>query len=155
MDKLKAIGGYTLAALAIPLMLFTLAALILPQPGEAFIAATGLKTIAKYTGGEVVQTIDHGAYQTQVHRMVFDALLWERQEGFVQVGWTPPDRLPARIDEEIDANGDGQADFRLEVNPAAKQATLTSYADWVQEIEGTYLLTQELAVRVRLRNPSR
>jgi len=102
-----------------------------------------------------VQTIDHGTYQTQVHRMVFDALIGERKEGFIQVGWTPPDSLPAHIDEEIDADGDGQADFRVEVDTANKESTLTPYASWVLELEGTYRLEDSLAVRVYLRNPSR
>jgi hypothetical protein len=87
--------------------------------------------------------------------MVFDALIGERKEGFIQVGWTPPDSLPAYIDEEVDADGDGEADFRVEVNTANKASTLTPYAPWVLELEGTYRLEDSLAVRVFLRNPSR
>jgi len=71
------------------------------------------------------------------------------------VAWAPLDALPARIDEEIDADGDGQADFRVEVDTANKESTLTPYASWVLDLEGTYRLNDTLAVRVRLRNPSR
>ncbi len=87
--------------------------------------------------------------------MVFDALLWERSEGFIQVGWAPSNALPARIDEEIDVDGEGRADLRVEVDTANKASTLTPYASWVLDLEGTYRLNDTLAVRVRLRSPSR
>ncbi len=154
MKIVKAMYGYLLAILGVPLVLF---ALLAPQGGlgERFISATGLTLSPWINGGEVVQTIGHGRYQTHVHRMVFDALIGERKEGFVQVDWLPPYALPARIDEEIDADGDGQADFRVEVVTAAKEATLTPYAPWILELEGTYRLEDSLIVRVTLDNPSR
>jgi hypothetical protein len=71
------------------------------------------------------------------------------------VDWVPLDVLPARIDEEIDADGDGQSDFRVEVDTANKESTLTPHASWVLEPEGTYRLEDSLMIRVRLRNPSR
>ena len=154
MKIVKAMCGYLLAMLGVPLVLF---ALLAPQGGlgERFISATGLTLSPWIDGGEVVQTTDHGTYQTHVHRMVFDALIGERKEGFVQVDWLPPYALPARIDEEIDADGDGQADFRVEVATATKETTLTPYAPWVLELEGTYGLEDSLVVRVTLKNPSR
>lgn len=150
----KAICGYILAALGVPLVLFGFMA---PDMGldELFVSATGLTLSPWIDGGEVVQTIRHGRYQTHVHRLVFDALIGERKEGFVQVDWLPPYALPARIDEEIDADGDGQADFRVEVVTATKEVTLTPYAPWVLELERIYGLEDSLAVRVTLRNPSR
>jgi hypothetical protein len=123
--------------------------------GELFIEVTGLETSANWTGGEVVQTVDHGTYQTRVHRMVFDGLIGERRDGFIQVGWSPPDDLPAHIDEEIDADGDGQADFRIQVDTVKKESTLTPYASWVLELEGTFRIEDELMVRVLLENPAR
>ena len=135
MAHLKSVLGYTAAALSIPIMLAGLFAFIAPEPiGTSFLSATGLKTSANWTGGEVVQTVDHGAYQTEVHRPVFDALIGERQEGFVQVAWRPPEALPARIDEEIDADADGQADFRVELDTATRKATLTPYSPNVLDV---------------------
>ena len=154
MKILKAICGYALAVLSVPMVLIGIMG---PRGGldELFISATGLTVSPWVSGGEVVQTIDHGTYQTHVHRMVFDALIGERKRGFVQMDWVPPDALPAHIDEEIDADGDGQADFRVEVDTANKETTLTPYASWVLEVDGTYRLKDSLAVRVILRNPSR
>jgi hypothetical protein len=158
MAKLRSVLGYIVAALSILIMVAAVASFILlPDPSLSgpLIAATGLTTSPWYSGGEVARTVDNGAYQTQIHRPVFDALIGERKEGFIQVGWAPLDALPARIDKEIDADGDGQADFRVEVDTANKESTMTPYAPWVLDLEGTYRLNDTLAVRVRLRNPSR
>jgi len=154
MKKLKAFLGYTIAVLTFPLIIVMVMGGI-SGLGDVFIEMTGLRTSANFTGGEVVQTVNHGVYQTQIHRMVFDALIGERKQGFIQVAWAPSGALPARIDEEIDADGDGQADFRLGVDTANKESALTPYASWVLDLEGTYRLNDRLAVRVRLRNPSR
>jgi len=158
MAKLKPVLGYIVAALSILIMVASVFGYILlqePSLSGPLIAASGLTTSPWYSGGEVVRTVDHGAYQTQIHRPVFDALIGERKEGFVQVAWSPLGALPARIDEEIDADGDGQADFRVEVDTPNKESTLTSHASWVLDLEGTYRLEDTLAVRVRLRNTSR
>ena len=154
MNIVKAICGYLMAMLGVPLILLGLMG---PSAGldERFISATGLTLSPWIDGGEVVQTTDHGTYQTHVHRMVFDALIGQRKEGFVQVDWLPPYALPARIDEEIDADGDGQADFRVEAVTATQEVTLTPHAPWVLRLEGIYGLEDSLVVRVILKNPSR
>ncbi|MBN1812029.1 MAG: hypothetical protein JXA14_09360 [Anaerolineae bacterium] len=154
MEKIRPVLGYIMAVFSC-----LISAAILPAIAtlsEPFITATGLTISPNYSGGEVVQTIDHGAYETHVHRMVFDdTLIGERKEGFIQVDWTPLDALPARIDEEIDADGDGQADFRVELDTASKEAMLTPYASWVLELEGAYKPKGFVLVRVRLDNPAR
>ena len=152
MKKLKSILGYIVAALSIPIMMLGVTGFAFPL-GEQFIAATGLEHSANWSGGEVVQTLQHGTYQTEVHRPVFDALIGEHKKGFVQVAWRPADGLPARIDEEIDADADGQADFRVDLDTVAQQATLTPYSANVMELEGVYDLGETLAIRVKLKNP--
>jgi len=154
MAKLESFLGYSIAVLSGLIAIITFPAI--GALAEPFITTTGLTLSPNYTGGEVKQMIDHGGYRTQVHRMVFDdTLIGERKEGFIQVNWTPLGALPARIDEEIDADGDGQADFRVEVNTANKETTLTPYAAWVLGLDGTYKLEESLMIRVRLRNTSR
>jgi len=39
---------------------------------EMVVSATGLTLAPEIDGGEVIQTIEHGTYRTQVHRMVDD-----------------------------------------------------------------------------------
>lgn len=156
MAKLKSVLGYTVAALSMPILIAALAmwSVFDELPGQVASAA-GLKTAANWTGGEVVQTLQHGTYQTEVHRPVFDALIGEHKKGFVQVAWRPADALPARIDEEIDADADGQADFRIELDTVTEQASLTPYSPNVIELQGVYDLDETLAIRVTLKNPRR
>jgi hypothetical protein len=158
MAKWRSFLGYTVAALSIPIMIVAALGTHFPGGPEfvyGFVSATGLKHSANWTGGEVVQTLEHGAYRTEVHRPVFDALIGERKKGFIQVGWAPPDALPARIDEEIDADADGHADFRIELDTATQQASLTPYSPNVIELSGVYNLGDRLTIRVGLKNPRR
>lgn len=154
MAKLKSVLGYTVAALSILIMIAAVLSFTVLDLSGPFISATGLKHSANWSGGEVVQTLEHGTYRTEIHRPVFDALIGERKEGFVQVAWRPADALPARIDEEIDADADGRADFRIELETATRQASLTPYSPNVMELEGVYRLGETLAIRVTLKNPS-
>ncbi len=153
MLKLKSILGYSAAALSILVMLATLGVFVMSDLPESFLSATGLVTSPNYSGGEVVRTIDHGAYRTAIHRPVFDALIGERKEGFIQVAWGPAGALPARIDEEIDVDADGQADVRVELETATRQATLTPYSPNVIDLEGVYRMEEGLAIRINLKNP--
>ena len=155
MAKLRPFLGYSVAALCIPIMIAAVLGVRLLLDVNAFISATGLKHSANWTGGEVVQTLEHGTYRTEVHRPVFDALIGEHKKGFIQVAWAPPDALPARIDEEIDADADGQADFRIELDTGTRQATLTPYTPQVIDLQGVYHLGKSLAIRVALKNPRR
>lgn len=158
MGKLTSALGYIVAVLSILIMVVGDFGYILWDElalSEPLIAASGLVRSPWYSGGEVAQTVDHGAYQTQIHRPVFDAFIGERKEGFVQVAWAPPDALPARIDEEIDADADGRADFRVELDTETRQATLASYTAQVIGLEGVYRLGDSLAIRVALKNPRR
>lgn len=156
MAHVKSVLGYAAAALSIPIVAAGLFVFIFPElTGGAFISATGLKTSANWTGGEVAQTIDHGAYRTEVHRPVFDALIGERREGFIQVAWRPADSLPASIDESIDVDADGQADFAIELETGTHRATLTPSSPDVMDLVGVYDFGERIAIRVKLRNPRR
>ena len=82
MKTLRSILGYGAAALSILIMVATFPSIGIL--GEPLIRATGLTLSPNYTGGEVMRTIDHGTYQTQIHRPVFDdTLIGERKRGFV------------------------------------------------------------------------
>jgi len=155
MKKLQAVLGYTAASLASVLVLAVIFLLIGGGLDKMIGAATGLTLAPSISGGEVTRTIPHGAYEAQVHRMVFDSLIGQRREGFIQVDWTPLAGLPGSIDEEVDADADGKPDFRVTVDTAKPESTLTSYAPWVLGLEGTYRRKESLSVRVRLKNPAR
>jgi hypothetical protein len=150
MYKLKAFFGYALAVLGLPIVLATFI-------GEGFwtislVSATGLRVSPWYTGDEVAHTVTHDGYETRIHKPVFMALIGEQSEGFVQVDWAPAGKVPAQVAEDIDYNGDGRPEFRLELDTNTQQAKLTPYTPQVIGLRGTYRLTDAWAVRVDLKN---
>jgi hypothetical protein len=151
MKKLTSFLGYLAAAFAILIMIGTVGGVAMGM-GPWIVEAGSLKTSPNWTGGEVARTVDHGSYTTEIHRPVFDALIGEHKEGFVQVAWGEFEALPETIDEDIDYDGDGQADFGICLVTAAKQAELTAYSPNVLELVGVYRLNEKMAVRVRLMN---
>jgi len=150
MKKLQATLGHTWAILAIPLALATL--LGMSFWSQRLVAVTGLTVSPWLTGGPVVRTIEHDGYRTAIHRPVFDGLIGQTREGFVQIAWSARQGLPPRIDEEIDLDGDGQADVRVELDTTSGRAVVTPYAGQVLGLEGAYQLEDSWVVRVRLRN---
>jgi hypothetical protein len=152
MTTFKTILGYSAAVLSLLITLVTMAAWMF-EWGQAFADRTGLVLVPTYSGGEVVRTVDHGAYQTEIHRPIFDALIGETKEGFIQVAWRKADALPAQINEAIDFDADGQADFHVSLDTATRQATLTPLTQNVLGLKGVYSLGETLAIRVTLRNP--
>jgi len=151
MSTIKAILGYTLAVLGVPIVLATFIGM--DAFAELFVSTTGLVVSPWFSGGEVAATVEHDGYETRIHQTVFQALIGERREGFVQVDWAPIDELPDTIDEEIDYDDDGSADFRVEFDTQEQQAQITPYSEQVIFLEGVYQVKEEaLAIRVRLKN---
>lgn len=153
MRKLRAVMGYALAGLALVIVLATLMGMNTWE--KALVAGTGLRVSPWYTGDEVVRTDSHGRYETRIHRPVFQALIGERDEGFVQVDWAPADSLPAGLDDAIDYDGDGVVDFLVRLDTNAGQAEVTPVEPDVLGLRGTYRLDDGWAVRVDVRNSNR
>jgi hypothetical protein len=131
-------------------LLFFAAFFGMPFFASQLVAVTGLHVHPLYTGGEVAQTIDHERYLTLVHRPVFDGLIGQRSTGFVQIEWQPKDaNLPETLDEQIDFDQDGKADFRVQLNTGTDVTTL-------EPLDRRVLSAQEIMrveiLRVNLRN---
>ncbi len=150
MSKVKVFLGYALAALGLPIALATFMGLGFWS--ETLASATGLRVSPWVTGDEVARTVTHDGYETRIHKPVFMALIGERSEGFVQVDWAPPGRVPPLMTEDIDYNADGQPDFQVELNTQTAQATVTAYTAQVIGLQGIYRLKDAWAVRVTLKN---
>jgi hypothetical protein len=108
--KLRATLGYTAAALTM------VAALLVPfvlYGGFAKgVAALGLHVDEVYSGGPTLRTIQHGAYTIAVHREVTPHML-QSEKPFVQLDWSPASALPSQVSDDVDVDGDGQADLRV------------------------------------------
>lgn len=146
MNKLKAVLGYLIAALMIPVVLVTLMGM--GPLAEWMVEATGVVLSPWNTGGEVVQTIDHGSYETRIHRPVFDALIGQKRQGFIQVVWAKTESLPETLTEAVDYNADGQVDFEVTLHSSAKTAEWTPSMPNALRMDGPYRIGDGLGVRV-------
>lgn len=150
LGRTASIIGYCLAALTLPVAIATFVGMDFFARG--LVEATGLKVSPWMNGGEVIQVVEHGGYQTQIHQPVFDGLFREKKEGFVQVDWTPLKNLPPGINEEVDFDRDGRADFKIDLDVEAVSAKITKENSRVKSLEGCYKLQDGRAVRIRLIN---
>lgn len=148
--RLQTFLGYTTAVLMMVVVLATFVGM--NSFSHKLISATGLQISPWFSGGEIIRTIDHGSYKTLQHRAVFDALIGQRAEGFVQVDFSPPAALPDKIHEKIDFDLDGKIDFALEYHVSANTAVLTANNPRVLSLAGCYVLKERRAVRVLLQN---
>ncbi len=154
MKSLRSIWGYFQATTVLPIILITFVGL--DFWAESLVAITGLKVSPWYTGGEVIQTINHGSYHTLIHEQVFKGLLWERRKGFIQVAWkTDEKNLPELIEEEFDYDRNGAVDFRIKLNTKTNNANLVPYNQYVLSLTDFYDLKNEKIVRVALKNSNK
>ncbi len=115
--------------------------------------ATEIKVSPRFTGGEVVKTIEHDSYRTSVRRPVFDGLFGPRSDGFVQVDWRPAATLPPVIQEKIDYDGDGREDFLIVLDTVRHAAAISPDIAGVGSAGQVYKLKDGWAVRVPLNRP--
>jgi hypothetical protein len=151
MLKVRSALALAWAALATPIVMATFIGI--PRWSKALAEVTGVVISPWQTGGEVARTIPHDTYRALVRRQVFDGLIGPRAEGFVQVEWTPnPGKaLPPVLQEDVDADGDGRADFAVLLDTAANRVTVRPLSARVLGLERVYDLGGERAVRARLR----
>ena len=149
MLRLKVFVAYTLAVLMVLVAMVTFIGMNFFA--TKLVSTTGIKISPWFTGGEVEQVIDHGQYRTMIHRPVFDGLLGQKKEGFIQIDWEPLAALPDKIDEVIAFKNKSVANFHISLDCQAAAAALTPYNPQVISLEGCYRLKNRLVVRVLLR----
>ena len=118
---------------------------------RTLVAASGVKISPLYSGGEIARSVDHGSYRALVHRPVFDALIGETSEGFIQINWEPLAGLPPVIEEQVDCNGDGKEDFSIRIDTKTGEASLTRINPLVMSIERAVKLDNGWVARVQLK----
>lgn len=152
LESMKPTLGYTWAALCFVLVLAMFVGLSF---WERALAGSGLHVSARFSGGEVRRVLDHGSFETRLHRLVFDGLMGDRAEGFAQIDWVPrsSESLPAVIEEGFDLDGDGSNDMTVRTDTVGMKADLVSKASWVLHAEPLVRADSEIILRVRLRNP--
>lgn len=125
MKIMRTILAYSWAVLGVPLILTTFFGM--ETWARKLVETTGLKVAPKFSGGEVIGTIDHDGYSTIIHEPSFDGLFGPCKQGFVQIDWKSTDRpLPEIISESIDYNQDGAADFSIQIRTQTNQFEFTA-----------------------------
>ena len=150
MKIITSLLGYTIALLCIVITLATFVAM--GYTSRVLIETTGLTVSPWIIGGKIVQTIDHLDYRTDIRQKVFQGLLAERDEGFVQIDWVKKNRFPERIIEEVDLDRDGLQDFRIDFNTIDKRVIISpDNSDLLSRVE-TFDRKQGYTVRIWLKN---
>lgn len=151
MKTVRTILAYSWAFLAVPLILVTFTGM--PTLAKRLVDTTGLKVAPKFSGGEVIKTIQHDGYSTIIHEPSFDGLFRPCKEGFVQIDWkSPKGPLPATIAESIDYNQDGVADFSVQIQTQTDQITFKADNPAVIAAEKIIAILNGKVLRVRLKN---
>ena len=101
-----------------------------------------------------MKIVEHGTYRTIIHRPVYDGLMGERREGFIQIKWQSTAGLPPMIRETVDYDGYDKADFLVTLDTATGETTLIGYNPAVVSVKKTYKLDTGWAVRILLRKVS-
>ncbi len=153
--KLTSVFGYMWAVLCLVVVLATFVGWGFWE--KTLAQGTGLHISPRFSGGEVRQAIDHGSYRTLLHRLVFDGLVSERADGFVQIDWVPQGKqsLPSMLEEDFDINGDNTIEFRVRLDTASGKVELLKQTSWVLGLEPVISADSERILRVRLRNPDK
>ncbi|MDD3169076.1 MAG: hypothetical protein PHC91_06385 [Eubacteriales bacterium] len=148
--SMKSTLGYTWAVMGIPIMLVLIMGMDFWM--NIFFIDSGVKYSERITGGEVKTVRDYGDYSAQIHEPVFEGLFKDTKSGFVQLDWISEKALPGRITEEVDYDGDGSVDFKLELNTAENTAQLFPYNSEVKALSGekVMVLENQRTVRVNL-----
>ena len=149
MKNLLKIAGYAWAGACLVVVLVMFA-------GSEYLSgklasATGITVSPRYSGGEVIRSIDHGTYKTILHRPVFDGLIGERRDGFIQVEWQPVTALPPLIEDAVDFTGDGKEDFSFRLDTVAGPGAITPRNPSVVALEWVVKVNQGWVARVQLR----
>jgi len=106
------------------------------------VAHAGLHIDPMYSGGTIARTVQRDGYRIVVYQPVQPRML-ERIDPFVQIVFEPVDRLPAHVSDEVDLDGDGQADVSVSFTVPA-DASAKMHGD-VTALNGKYVALVNVA----------
>jgi hypothetical protein len=114
MKRLRSILGNTGAVLTVGLAV--IAPFLLFGWFQAAIGAAHLRIDPTYSGGEISHVAERAGYRIVVNRPVPRRSPLQRVGPFVQIAWTPADKLPAHLSDDVDLDGDGTPDVRVAID---------------------------------------
>jgi hypothetical protein len=91
-----------------------------------------MKINPNYTGGEVSRQILTGNCTIDIRKPVFDGLLKERKNGFVQIDWRG--EMPTEFTDTIDYDLDMKPDFSVTINSSQPATLLVPMNNKVEDV---------------------
>lgn len=147
MKKIKIIAGvaWALICLLIILGLF---------PGLNHLSSSAaklpfMKINPNFSGGETVRQAITDNCTLNIRRPVFDGLIKEREKGFVQLDWRGI--VPEKINDTIDYDSDGIADFHIAVDRNSSLSDLDPVNPGVTKILLSTATSYGWSVRIGLK----
>ena len=114
MKRLRSILGNTGATVTVALAVLT--PFLLIGWFQSAIGSAHLRIDPTYSGGELSHVIQREGYRIVVNRPVPRRSPLQRVDPFVQITWTPANRLPAHVSEQVDVDGDGTPDVLVGID---------------------------------------
>ena len=147
MKKVKIIAGVTwaLACLILIIMLFP----FLNSFSSSAARLPFMKINPNYSGGEVAREVVSEGCTIVIRKPVFDWLIGERKNGFVQVDWRG--NVAERINDSIDYDLNGIPDFLVQIDRSSSNTQLVSFNPLVNKIETSTQTSYGWAVRVGIK----
>ena len=147
MKKIKIIAGITWAFICLILMLILFPGL------NSFSASLAklpfMKINPNYSGGEVARQMISAGCTLDIRKPVFDGLLGERKNGFVQIDWRG--NVPDKISDTVDYNLDGITDFCIIIDRLKSKTDLTAISDKVGDISVSTPTSYGWAARIEVK----
>jgi hypothetical protein len=108
-----------------------------------------------YSGGELTDSITGQDMNIYIYKPVFEALIGESREGFVQIRFSPAGKLPDMITKSIDFDNDGITDFGVNINTGNGETNLNPSNPFITKIIISSKVKEDWIVRVGLKNQSK
>jgi hypothetical protein len=108
-----------------------------------------------YSGGEIARVTGDSALKITIYKPVFEALIGESSEGFVQVKFEGDSLLPEFIQKELDFDNDGVQDFKLAINTKTNNTQFDAFNKDLIDLGISTKVKDYWIVRVEVKNPGK
>jgi hypothetical protein len=147
MKKIKIIAGTIWAVSGLILIL-----ILFPGINSFSVSASKLpfmKINPNLTGGEVAKQISMKDYTIDIRKPVFDGLIKERKNGFVQIDWRG--NIPDMIADTIDYDLDNMPDFRVMIDRKQTVTEIKSFNNKVGNVIASTATSYGWAMRINVK----
>jgi hypothetical protein len=146
MNKIKIIAGITWAFICLVLIIILFPGLNTFSSSLAKLPF--MKINPNYTGGEIARQIVMGRCTLNIRKPVFDGLIGDKHNGFVQIDWRGD--IPEEIIDTIDYDFDKIQDFSLRINSKNSETELHPFNSKVGKVGISTRTSYGWAIRVNL-----